>query len=161
MDQSLVPPTAHACRPSQPNADAMVLLSQNLESTGQFLAHLLRLDVDGPVPLAIETLAGDTISWLNETPRRREEQVGELLKYGRKFQRIVVETSGADALAGLEVRHACACGPDFVRGFGLGRPTKSRNRNRNLSKVPEGYEEQDLAVASHIALAGADDTMDM
>ena len=153
-------PPAHTRRPSQPNVDTMVLLSQNLEPTEQFLAHLLRLDADGPAPLVIEMLAGDTISWLN-APRGREEQVCELFKYERKFQRMTVEVSGADALAGLEACHACACGADFVRGFGLGRPTNSLNRNRNLSKVPEGYQEQDLAEASHIALAGADDTMEM
>jgi len=96
------PPPAHARRRSQPDADAMALLSQNLESTEQFLAHLRRLDADGPAPLAIETLAGDIISRLNETVRDREEQVRELLKYEREFQRIAAEVGGADALAGLE-----------------------------------------------------------
>jgi hypothetical protein len=40
----------------------MALLSQNLESTEQFPAYLLRLDVDGPAALTIEMLAGDVIS---------------------------------------------------------------------------------------------------
>ena len=85
---------------SQPEADAMALLSQNLESTEQFLAHLRRLDdTNGP---ALEALAADIISRLNETARDREEQVRELLKCEREFQRIAAEVGGADALAGLD-----------------------------------------------------------
>jgi hypothetical protein len=89
-------------RRSQPDADAMALLSQNLESTETFLAHLRRLDTDGPAPLALETLAADIISRLNETVRDREEQVRELLKYEREFQRIAAEVGGPDALASLD-----------------------------------------------------------
>jgi hypothetical protein len=60
--------------------------------------------------------------------------------------------------------------PDFVRGFGLDVPeeteeeleqeeTESEQDNRD---VPEGQvEERGLDEASHIALAGTDDTMDM
>ena len=89
-------------RRSLPDADAMSLLSQNLESTEKFLAHLRRLDTDGPAPLALETLAADIISRLNETVRDREEQVRELLKYEREFQRIGAEVGGPDALASLD-----------------------------------------------------------
>jgi hypothetical protein len=88
---------------SQPEADAMAQLSENLESTEQFLTHLRRLDTDGPTaPLALEALAADIISRLNETARDREEQVRELLKCEREFQRIAGEVGGADALADLE-----------------------------------------------------------
>ena len=87
---------------SQPEVDAMALLSQNLESTEQFLTHLRHLDSDGPAPLALEALAADMISRLNETARDREEQVRELLKCEREFQRIATEVGGADALAGLD-----------------------------------------------------------
>jgi hypothetical protein len=59
--------------------------------------------------------------------------------------------------------------PDFVRGFGLDVPEETdeeleqeqEQAEQSEQDVPEGYEEQDLAEASHIALAGADDTMDM
>ena len=102
-DPTFHPPTSRARRRSQPeDKDPMALLSQNLESTEQFIAHLRRLDADGPAPLAIETLAGDIISRLNETARDREEQVRELVKYEREFQRIATEVGGEDALAGLE-----------------------------------------------------------
>jgi len=104
-------PPAHAHRHSQPDADAMTLVSQNLESSEQFLAHFLRLDTDGPMPLTIKTLAGDIISWLNETVHNCEEQVRKLLKYKCKFQRIAAEVGGADMLANLEVCHAYACRP--------------------------------------------------
>ena len=90
---------------SQPEAvvDPMLLLSENLESTAKFIAHLQRLDTDGgPAPLTIETLAVDIISRLNETARDREEQVRELLKYEREFQRIASEVGGPDALASLD-----------------------------------------------------------
>jgi len=87
---------------SEPDVDAMVLLSQNLESTEKFIAHLRRLDADGAAPVALETLAVDIISRLNETARDREEQVRELLKYEREFQRIAGEVGGQDALASLE-----------------------------------------------------------
>jgi hypothetical protein len=96
---------------SQPDADAMALVSQNLESTEQFLVHLLRLDADDPVPLTIKTLVGDIISWLNEMARDREEQVHELLKYKHEFQRITAEVDRADTPTNLEARHAYACGP--------------------------------------------------
>ncbi len=86
----------------QVEGDAMALLSQNLESTEKFIAHLRRLDMDGSAPLALETLAVDIISRLNETARDREEQVRELLKYEREFQRIAGEVGGSDALASLD-----------------------------------------------------------
>ncbi|KAH9025819.1 hypothetical protein EDB84DRAFT_365003 [Lactarius hengduanensis] len=95
-------PAPRAPTRSQPEADAMALLSQNLESTEQFLTHLRHLDTDGPAPLALEALAADIISRLNETARDREEQVRELLKCEREFQRIATEVGGADALAGLD-----------------------------------------------------------
>ena len=85
-----------------PEADAMALLSQNLESTEKFIAHLRRLDTDGSAPLALEALAGGIISRLNDTVRDREEQVRELLKYEREFQRIGAEVGGSDALASLD-----------------------------------------------------------
>jgi hypothetical protein len=84
----------------------MMLISQNLKSTKQFLVHLLRLNVDGPVPLAIKTLAGNIISRLNKTACNCEEQLHELPKYKCKFQHIVVEVSGADTLANLKACHA-------------------------------------------------------
>ena len=88
---------------AQPETDAMALLSQNLESTEKFIAHLRRLDTgDGSAPLALETLAVDIISRLNDTVRDREEQVRELLKYEREFQRIAAEVGGSDALASLD-----------------------------------------------------------
>ena len=86
----------------QSEGDAMVLLSQNLESTEKFIAHLRRIDMDGSTPLALEALAVDIISRLNETARDREEQVRELLKYEREFQRIAGEVGGSDALASLD-----------------------------------------------------------
>ena len=86
----------------QSEGDAMALLSQNLESTEKFIAHLRRIDMDGSAPLALETLAVDIISRLNETARDREEQVRELLKYEREFQRIAGEVGGSDALASLD-----------------------------------------------------------
>ncbi|KAI0251710.1 hypothetical protein BJV78DRAFT_1125683 [Lactifluus subvellereus] len=107
-DDDVLDPTFHTPAPPppprrrQPDADAMALLSQNLESTEEFLAHLRRLDTDGPAPLALETLAADIISRLNETVRDREEQVRELLKYEREFQRIAAEVGGPDALASLD-----------------------------------------------------------
>ena len=108
-DDDVLDPSFHASPAprtparSQPEVDAMALLSQNLESTEQFLTHLRRLDTDGPAPLALEALAADMISRLNETARDREEQVRELLKCEREFQRIATEVGGADALAGLDV----------------------------------------------------------
>ena len=102
LDPTFRTPAPQAPRRSQPDADPMVLLAQNLESTEQFLAHLRRLDTDGPAPLALETLAADIISRLNETVRDREEQVRELLKYEREFQRIAAEVGGPDALATLD-----------------------------------------------------------
>ena len=97
------PPARSNNNNSQPEADAMAQLSENLESTEQFLTHLRRLDTDGPAaPLALEALAADIISRLNETARDREEQVRELLKCEREFQRIAGEVGGADALADLE-----------------------------------------------------------
>jgi hypothetical protein len=88
---------------TQPSeGDAMALLSQNLESTEKFIAHLRRMDMDGSAPLALEALAVDIISRLNETARDREEQVRELLKYEREFQRIAGEVGGSDALASLD-----------------------------------------------------------
>lgn len=106
-DDDVLDPTFHTPAPpararSQPEVDAMALLSQNLDSTEKFLAHLRRLDTDGSAPLALEALAADIISRLNETARDREEQVRELLKCEREFQRIAVEVGGADALAGLD-----------------------------------------------------------
>ena len=107
----ILDPTFHSPAPrpparnsnNQPEADAMAQLSENLESTEQFLTHLRRLDTDGPAaPLALEALAADIISRLNETARDREEQVRELLKCEREFQRIAGEVGGADALADLE-----------------------------------------------------------
>ena len=92
-------PPAHVRWHSQPNADAMAPLLQNLESTKQFLVHLLCLDADCPVPLAIKTLAGDIITQLNEMARDCIEQVRKLLKYEREFQRIVAE--------GQRSRRAC------------------------------------------------------
>ena len=86
----------------QSEGDAMALLSQNLESTEKFIAHLRRIDTDGSAPLALEALAVDIISRLNETARDREEQVRELLKYEREFQRIAGEVGGSDALASLD-----------------------------------------------------------
>jgi hypothetical protein len=99
LDPTFHPPTPRTPARSQPEVDAMALLSQNLESTEQFLAHLRQLDTDGP---ALESLAADIISRLNETARDREEQVRELLKCEREFQRIAAEVGGADALAGLD-----------------------------------------------------------
>src|SRR6266702_1346898 len=55
-----------------------------------------------PAPPPLEALAADIISRLNETARDREEQVRELLKCEREFQRIAAEVGGADALAGLD-----------------------------------------------------------
>ena len=114
-DMMILDPTFHSPAPrttparissSHPaEADAMALLSQNLESTEQFLVHLRRLDTSdggGGAPLALEALAADIISRLNETARDREEQVRELLKCEREFQRIAAEVGGADALAGLD-----------------------------------------------------------
>jgi hypothetical protein len=86
----------------QSDGDAMALLSQNLESNEKFIAHLRRIDTDGSAPLALEALAADIISRLNETARDREEQVRELLKYEREFQRIAGEVGGSDALASLD-----------------------------------------------------------
>ena len=86
----------------QSEGDAMALLSQNLESNEKFIAHLRRIDTDGSAPLALEALAVDIISRLNETARDREEQVRELLKYEREFQRIAGEVGGSDALASLD-----------------------------------------------------------
>jgi hypothetical protein len=60
--------------------------------------------------------------------------------------------------------------PDFVRGFGLDVPEETEEEleqeeveaEQDNQGVPEGHEEeQGLAEASHIALAGTDDTMDM
>ena len=60
--------------------------------------------------------------------------------------------------------------PDFVRGFGLDVPEETEEEleqedmeaEQDSQDVPEGdEEEQGLAEASHIALAGTDDTMDM
>jgi len=96
------PAPARARARSQQEADAMAMLSENLESTEKFLGDLRRLDTDGSAPLALEALAADMISRLNETVRDREEQVRELLKCEREFQRIASEVGGADALAGLD-----------------------------------------------------------
>ena len=60
--------------------------------------------------------------------------------------------------------------PDFVRGFGLDVPDETEEEleqeegqtEEDDQSVLEGYEEERvLAEASHIALAGTDDTMDM
>jgi len=60
--------------------------------------------------------------------------------------------------------------PDFVRGFGLDVPEETEDEleleemdaEQDNQDVPEGHEEErGLAEASHIALPGTDDTMDM
>ncbi|KAH9973556.1 hypothetical protein BGW80DRAFT_1437229 [Lactifluus volemus] len=116
-------------RRSLPDADAMSLLSQNLESTEKFLAHLRRLDTDGPAPLALETLAADIISRLNETVRDREEQVRELLKYEREFQRIGAEVGGPDALASLDAL-------EDPRGLSLSDAHPSSSSSSSSSSAP-------------------------
>jgi hypothetical protein len=55
-----------------------------------------------PAPLVLKMLDADIISRLNETVRDREEQVRELLKYEREFQRISAKVGGPDALASLD-----------------------------------------------------------
>ncbi len=72
-DDDVLDPTFHSpappprARSQPPEVDAMALLSQNLESTEQFLTHLRRLDTDGPAPLTLEALAADIISRLKRT----------------------------------------------------------------------------------------------
>ena len=100
--QRQAPAPAPAPQALQSEGDAMALLSRNLESNEKFIAHLRRIDTDGSAPLALEALAADIISRLNETARDREEQVRELLKYEREFQRIAGEVGGSDALASLD-----------------------------------------------------------
>ena len=58
--------------------------------------------------------------------------------------------------------------PDFVRGFGLDVTEEAEEEEEEQAaeqddeRLPEGLEEEQvLADASHIALAGGDDTMDM
>ncbi|KAI9458703.1 hypothetical protein F5148DRAFT_1287336 [Russula earlei] len=128
-------------RSSQPDADAMALLSQNLASTEKFLAHLRRLDADGSAPLALETLAVDIITRLNETARDREEQVRELLKYEREFQRIASEVGGADALASLDA---------LEDAHGLLAPSSSPSSSpRALSRQLDTVAEEEPPSANH------------
>jgi hypothetical protein len=127
----------------QPEGDAMALLSQNLESTEKFIAHLRRIDTDGSAPLALEALAVDIISRLNETARDREEQVRELLKYEREFQRIAGEVGGSDALASLDALEdprgplADATSSSTSASASSSTPHESTRATRHLDPVTE------------------------
>jgi hypothetical protein len=127
----------------QSEGDAMALLSQNLESTEKFIAHLRRIDTDGSAPLALEALAVDIISRLNETARDREEQVRELLKYEREFQRIAGEVGGSDALASLDALEdprgplAAATSPSTSASASSSAPHESTRATRHLDPVTE------------------------
>ncbi|THH18069.1 hypothetical protein EW146_g2874 [Bondarzewia mesenterica] len=94
-----------------PEQDAMVILSQDLESTEKFLSHLRRLDADSAPSSsglgfssqpALEKIASDIIRKIEETARDREGQVRELLEYEREFRKMAGEVGGSDALAGLD-----------------------------------------------------------
>jgi hypothetical protein len=119
----------------------MALLSQNLESTEKFIAHLRRIDMDGSTPLALEALAVDIISRLNETARDREEQVRELLKYEREFQRIAGEVGGSDALASLDAledpRGPLADASSSASGSASSTAHVSTHATRHLDPVTE------------------------
>lgn len=128
--------------PLQSEGDAMELLSQNLESTEKFIAHLRRIDMDGSAPLGLEALAVDIISRLNETARDREEQVRELLKYEREFQRIAGEVGGSDALASLDAlenpRGPLADAPSTSTSASASSPAHESTRaTRHLDPVTE------------------------
>ena len=55
--------------------------------------------------------------------------------------------------------------PDFIRGFGLDIPEETEEEmkqdNQSIGQEEGEEEEQALVEASHVALAGSDDTMDM
>ena len=99
----------HAHWHSQPKADLMSLLLQNLKLTEKFLMYLQHLDMDRPALSVIKMLAGDITSQLNKTVHNREEQVCELVKYECKFQHIATKVGGEDTLASLKVlKDPCA-----------------------------------------------------
>ncbi|KAI0258929.1 hypothetical protein BC834DRAFT_908971 [Gloeopeniophorella convolvens] len=130
------PPRTRARSRAHPEPDAMALLSQNLESTDKFLAHLQRLDADGASAAALEGLAAGIISRLNETARDREEQVRELLRCEREFQRIAGEVGGTDALAALDALDDFGLLVDIPAPASAHAPATSHER-RTLEAVTE------------------------
>jgi hypothetical protein len=165
-------PTFHSPPPdprrrSQSEADALALLSQNLESTEKFLVHLRHLDTGAPAPLALETLAADMISRLNETARDREEQVRELLKYEREFQRIAAEVGGSDALAGLEALEdprallaADAQSPTQAQAQSVHSPVSARQLDP-VAEEPPFANDWEVDPEAHLHPDGAESDVDL
>lgn len=98
-------------RERPPEQDAMAVLAENLEYTDKFLGHLRILDNDSagsptlphqPHQPALERIASEVISRINNTVRDREGQVRELLEYEREFRKIAGEIGGSDVLAQLD-----------------------------------------------------------
>ncbi|OCH91495.1 hypothetical protein OBBRIDRAFT_753065 [Obba rivulosa] len=90
----------------QPLKDPMIVLSDDLEYTEQFLTRLRRLDTEhdrAAQPPRLEQLASDVIRRINDAAREREGQLRELLEYEREFRRIAGEVNGMDVLGRLDI----------------------------------------------------------
>ncbi|KAF9446205.1 hypothetical protein P691DRAFT_804491 [Macrolepiota fuliginosa MF-IS2] len=100
----------------RPEADAMDVLAQDLESTENFLKHLRTLDSDSTLSTsstratslhpsqqpALERYASDIIRRMDEAARNREGQLRELLEYDREFKKIAGEVGGTEVLSRVD-----------------------------------------------------------
>jgi hypothetical protein len=96
----------------RPEADAMDVLAQDLESTENFLKHLRTLDSDSTATSpfssrstsspALERYASDIIRRMDEAARDREGQLRELLEYDREFRKIANEVNGTEVLSRVD-----------------------------------------------------------
>ncbi|KAG8834558.1 hypothetical protein FRC17_008392 [Serendipita sp. 399] len=93
--------------PSFFEKDPILVLNQSLKSTDLFINQLKKLDEGNQQPSAshepaLERLATDIIRRIDDTIRKREEQVRELVGYEREFRKIAGEVGGNDLLGDLE-----------------------------------------------------------
>lgn len=98
----------------KPEADAMDVLAQDLESTENFLRNLRKLDSDSAVSdprsrttssshqPALERYASDIIRRMDEAVRDRESQLRELLEYDREFRKIAGDVNGTEVLSRVD-----------------------------------------------------------
>jgi hypothetical protein len=98
----------------KPEADAMDVLAQDLESTENFLRNLRKLDSDSAISdpssrmtssshqPALERYASDIIRRMDEAVRDREGQLRELLEYDREFRKIAGDVNGTEVLSRVD-----------------------------------------------------------
>lgn len=117
-DLSTLVPSAKGGKPvikvQKPEADAMDILAQDLESTENFLRNLRKLDSDTTISdassrttssshqPALERYASDIIRRMDEAVRDREGQLRELLEYDREFRKIAGDVNGTEVLSRVD-----------------------------------------------------------